>query len=253
MKSPASIIALLLFIVSLTSLAQNLEERKVAPFDKIQLDGPVDVVLGKGNAEAVRIETQNLDSRKVLTEVQGGKLKVYLEKGVDKNIKNIRTKVFVTYRNLNEISRSGSGNLIVLSDLSASRFIFKSNGSGNVSCKGNMQADQISFQGSGSGNLEVASIQTDLLNLSQSGSGNLKITAGRARNINLDTSGSGNIDAFGLSSEVCKVKQSGSGNLSISTSESLEVSMHGSGNIRYKGNPNVQKISHSGSGGVKKA
>jgi hypothetical protein len=253
MKIPTILTTFFLVFVSLASFAQNREERRVAPFDKVELSGSMDVVLERGNAEGVRIETQNLDTRQVLTEVQGRTLKVYMEKGAEKNMRNVRTKVFVTFRNLSEIDRSGSGNLLVLSDLSAPRFTFSSSGSGNLSCKGSIQADQISFRGSGSGNTDLAGFQTDLLNLSQSGSGNLKISGGRARNINLETSGSGNIDAFGLNSEVCMVKQSGSGNLHISTSESLEVSMHGSGNVLYKGSPNVRRTSHSGSGSITKA
>ncbi|CAN5824362.1 hypothetical protein BH24BAC1_BH24BAC1_25330 [soil metagenome] len=249
----AALFTSLFLIFSLAALAQNREERQVAPFTKINLSGPMDVVLEKGSAEAVRIETQNLDPQKVLTEVQNGTLKVYLEKGSEKGMKNIRTKVFVTYRNLHAIDRSGSGNLTVLSDLSAPQFSFKSSGSRNLTCKGSIKADQINFSASGSGNQEMAGFQTDLLNLSQSGSGNLKVSSGRARTINLEASGSGNIDGFGLNSEVCRVKQSGSGNLTISTSETLEVSMHGSGNILYKGSPNVRKLSSSGSGAVRKA
>jgi translation initiation factor 1 (eIF-1/SUI1) len=252
MQSPAFLTTLFLTLFSFVSLAQNREERKVAPFDKVELSGSVDVILERGNAEAVRIETQNLDPGKVVTEVQDGTLKVYLEKGTEREYKNIRTKVYVTYRSLSEIDKSGSGNLTVLSDLSAPHFTFKSGGSGNVACKGTIQADQISFQGSGSGNMEVASLQTDLLNLSLSGSGNIEVSSGRAKNANLEFSGSGNIDGFGLSTEVCRVKQSGSGNLNISASETLEVMMNGSGSIHYKGSPNVRKISQSGSGGVRK-
>jgi hypothetical protein len=76
--------------------------------------------------------------------------------------------------------------------------------------------------------------------------------AGTAKKQSVNISGSSKIDAFDLKSEESEVSISGSGNVNINVTQSLEARVSGSGDIRYKGNPDIRNIHVSGSGNIKK-
>ena len=67
--------------------AQQTETRKVTDFTKLDIGGSFDAVLRQGNETSVKIITENIDTKKILTETNGNTLKVSLEKGFYKNIK----------------------------------------------------------------------------------------------------------------------------------------------------------------------
>jgi hypothetical protein len=84
-----------------------------------------------------------------------------------------------------------------------------------------------------------------------SGSSDVDV-AGTAKRQFLSISGSSKINAFDLKSEESKVNISGSGNVNINVTQSLEARVSGSGDIRYRGNPDIRNIQVSGSGNIKK-
>lgn len=219
-----AILAILMTTSSMLVQAQEEETRQLASFTVLETGGSWDVFLEKGNKEEVRLEGSNIDLDKVITEVKNGALRIYLDKG---NYRNVRLKVYVTYQNLEEIHKSGSGNLSNQSDLHASDFELQLSGSGNTDLK----------------NIEAESLSIDL-----SGSGNLSMKGGSAGRLSINQSGSGNINAMDLQIEDCTVNKSGSGNVEISVSETLNVVTSGSGNIKYKGSPSINKLETSGSG-----
>jgi hypothetical protein len=88
------LLTLFLTIIGFQVMAQSVETRKVDPFTKISTGGSWDVVIQKGDKPEVRLESRNLDFKKVKTEVKDQTLKVYMEKG---NYRNINLKVFITY------------------------------------------------------------------------------------------------------------------------------------------------------------
>src|SRR5690606_23620558 len=136
---------------SLLAQAQNEETRPLASFTELHAGGSWDVILEQGNTEEVRLEGRNIDLDKVITEVKNNALHIYLEKG---NYRNIDLKVYVTYKNLEVIHKSGSGNLKNTSDLSASDFELHLSGSGNADLR-NIDAENLLVSLSGSGNLSL--------------------------------------------------------------------------------------------------
>lgn len=222
-------LAILFSAFSILAHAQNKETRQLAPFKELHAGGSWDVIMEQGDNEGVRLEGKNIDLNKVITEVKNNSLHIYLEKG---NYRNFDLTVYITYKNLEEIHKSGSGNLKNKSDLSASDF---------------------KLHLSGSGNTELKSINVGGLRVHLSGSGNLSLASGSAKKLDIHQSGSGNIESIGLQTEDCSIRKSGSGNVEISVSQSLEVVSSGSGNIKYKGNPSINKVKFSGSGELVKS
>lgn len=219
-----SIITFVFFSLSFLAHAQDKETRNVSSFNELRVGGSWDVVMQKGNKEEVRLEGKGIDLNKVITEVKNNSLHIYLEKG---NYRNFDLKVYVVYKDLEKINKSGSGNLENKSDLAAENF-------------------ELNLSGSGNTNLE--SVKAKSFKLRLSGSGNLFLSGGSVNELVIHQSGSGNIKSIDLSTENCKIAKSGSGNVEVTVNKSLEVASSGSGNVKYKGNPSINKVKFSGSG-----
>jgi hypothetical protein len=237
-------------LVADTMSAQQTETRKVTDFTKLVIGGSFDAVLRQGNETSVKIITENIDTKKILTQTNGNTLKVSLEKGFYKNIK---IKLEITYKNLDALNKSGSGNLTCESDLGGTvDFDLSLSGSGNMTIEGTVKGTSISIGRSGSGNMKLARLQSDRSKMFFSGSGNFEVRDGAAKTQTIHLSGSGNVSAYGLKTETCAAAVSGSGDIKVSVSNSIEAFITGSGNIEYRGNAQVAKLEVHGSGRISK-
>lgn len=216
----------LTLLVGATAFAQRSETRTPGRFTEIENSGSWDVHVTKGSKDEVRIESKSFDLNKVITEVDGEKLKIKLEKG---NWNNVDITVFVTVRDLESVGNGGSGDMYLES---------------------NFGADDFNLGLSGSGKIIAQNIHADKLNIGMSGSGKVSIAGGQATSANIGQSGSGDLEALEFVAENVKIGKSGSGDTSIGVTESLTVGSSGSGNIYYRGNPEKQSIGVSGSSRV---
>jgi hypothetical protein len=216
---------ILLFLVGFTAQAQT-ETRTPGTFKGIESGGSWDVYITIGNKDEVRLESNGFDLNKVITEVTGNTLKIKLEKG---NYKNVNFTAYVTVRELESIGVSGSGKMIVESNIDSKKF---------------------SIGQSGSGDIQMKMLNTGGLGVGMSGSGKVSIAGGSAEAANIGQSGSGSFEALELVAGDVKIGKSGSGSTAIGVNGNLTVGSSGSGNIYYKGNPTSQKISSSGSSKV---
>jgi hypothetical protein len=248
MKMVKNLFAATLLLTAGIVAAQQTETRKLSSFNKAAISGPFDVFMEKGNEESVKLVVENVSPDKVITEVKGNTLEISLEKG---NYRNVKGKIYVTYKSVEAIDKSGSGNLVCNSDLSAGTFTADLSGSGNVNCK-KIKAERIWIQKSGSGNIKVETMETTDADLSLSGSGDLEVHDGYTKKQSVHISGSGNVRAHGLKSNECAASVSGSGNIDVSISQTLEGIVSGSGNITYDGDAQVKKMGISGSGRISK-
>jgi hypothetical protein len=250
MKRGKNVLLLTLLLISATAFAQQSETRNVPAFTKLNIGGMMDAVLKQGDETSVKITTENIDIKKVHTETDGNTLRVWLEKGLYHNIK---IKVEITYKDLDAINRSGSGNLTCESEISSGGdFRLSSSGSGNITIKGNIKAaGQVFVDKSGSGNIKLAGLQAASIDMGFSGSGNFAVDEGSAKTQSIRLSGSGNVSAYGLKTETCSAAVSGSGDIKVYASSLLEARITGSGNIGYRGDAQVKKTVH-GSGRIEK-
>ena len=249
MKIPKRLM-LVAFLVPGIALSQSVETRKLPAFTTVQSGGSFDIYIDKGSEESVRIETGSLDPRKIITEVEDGNLKVYLEEGNYSN--NIRAKIFLTYKGLSAISQAGSGKMECRSDLVAESFKIRSTGSGGLDIKGAIKAKELEIMLGGSGETEIRSVDVHHLSVTVSGSGVLTIVSGNTEDQRVSVSGSGGLNAFGVQSDNASVSVKGSGSADITVDDSLSATVTGSGSINYKGGAQVKNVVTSGSGRVRK-
>ena len=218
------------FLMVNMAQAQQGETRNVGSFDAIHVGSSFDVELSKGRNESVRLDISGIDLDEIKTEVNNGTLKIYRKNKGRNWSKNIRGKIYVTYRNLEEIRSSGSADLYCHDPLEARHFDLSVSGSGNVILD-NLKAEDLRSSISGSSDMEVA---------------------GNVGSQEVTISGSGNYDARDLDCQETRVRVSGSGNAYIVAHESLSASVSGSGNVSYKGSPEHHSTSTSGSGSVRR-
>jgi hypothetical protein len=235
MKSTSKIIGGILIAISATfsGFAQEKEtvERKLESFTSVAVGGSMDVFLTEGDSEKARIEAEGIEIEKITTEVRNNELKIDIK---DNNWwywgKNVKIKVYLTYRNLNALSSSGSSDIIGNSVLKGENFAITVSGSGDIKAK-----------------LDVKN-----LNVAVSGSSDLTLN-GVAEEQDISISGSGDFKGEDLKGKIVKVKVSGSGDAKVWAEESIEARVSGSGDIRYKGNPNKEISKVSGSGTIKRS
>jgi hypothetical protein len=104
----------------------------------------------------------------------------------------------------------------------------------------------------GSGNITIADMDGGAVELDLQGSGN--ITAdGIVDSVSTKLGGSGNIMCGDLQAKSAAVKLPGSGNVTVFASESLDVTISGSGSVTYRGDPAEFTQSVTGSGIIQAA
>ncbi|TDK43527.1 head GIN domain-containing protein [Algoriphagus formosus] len=208
--------------------AQQSETRNLGSFSKVSSGGSWEVILTEGNQEEVRIEVRGVDLSKVKTEINGDELNLGLERG---SYRNVQLKFYVTYRNLEGVSVSGSGDMEVTSPV---------------------RADQFSIGLSGSGDISMKELVAGQLMASISGSAEIKIADGEVESAEIKQSGSGDFKGENLAIESLYVSKSGSGDTHVGDLGEISVRSSGSGDVVYSGSPRLGEIKTSGSSRIRK-
>jgi hypothetical protein len=236
-----------LMLTSAIVFSQETVTRNLSSFSKLSVGGSFETFIEQGSNESVKIIAEGVSAEKIITEVKDNTLEISLERG---EYHNIKIKIYLTYKKLDEINKSGSGNLTCSSDFNVPGFTLEVSGSGNTIIHKSIKAQQVKLNKSGSGNVKLGSLETNDADLSLSGSGNIDIADGRAKKQAVHISGSGSVGAYGVKSEECTASITGSGDIHISVSQLLEGRIAGSGSIIYQGNAQLKEANIIGSGRI---
>src|SRR5215470_13465128 len=157
MKNTVSLLTVLVLSIGLNAQKTindpNAQVRSVSGFHGVSVSGSIELFLTQGNEESVVISADDTNVRdKVITEVDNGVLRIYMERNKNKiqidwpNQKKIRA--YVSVKDIDYLSSSGSGKMHI---------------------EGNIKADKLKVDISGSGNMEGA-VTTKEFSLGISGS-----------------------------------------------------------------------------------
>lgn len=265
-------ILILVFAVALlateTTWGQKKETRNVSSFSKLNFGVPGKLYLKQGNTEKVELEGDPEILEKVATEISGTSLNIR-SKEKNWNWKGQRITAYVTMKNIEGVSVSGSGDIIGEGTFQAADLDLKVSGSGNLTVQANasgeLEADisgsgNIDVKGksksfdsdmSGSGNLTMSATVTNHMDLSISGSGKI-VADGSSESVKVSISGSGKVLAADFNTKTCNVVIAGSGDIEIGVQEELDANIAGSGSVSYRGNPSKINSHSAGSGKVRK-
>jgi hypothetical protein len=214
-------IAITAFSLSLLTVAQTVNERKLEPFTKVIAGDKIIVQLLKSDHESAVIKVQGIDASKVKTEVSGGilTLSVYGEPFTKKKIMvtvNYKKIISITVNNGSEVS---TGNLLKVDTLQAD---LKSGG--------------------------VLYLDADIgCLIAKITEGGLLSAEGYATSQDVTVATLATLSAFDLESDKIRIKAVSGGKAKINVEEELEAEASSNGYITYKGNPaKLKKTANTG-------
>jgi len=259
------------FVSITTVFAQTRETRNVETFTKLSFRVPGKLFLRQGTPQKVEIEGPKDILAEIDTKVSGDKLVIGKDGGwFDWHWDNDdKVNVYITVKDLNSISVSGSGDLVAETKFTTTELNLNVSGSGSLKIDAEASG-MLDISVSGSGDIDLTGKCADFAsNVSGSGkivssvtianraeftvSGSGKIIAsGSAKRVRTSISGSGRVQAADLVTNTCDVRISGSGDVVIEVRDELEANITGSGSVTYKGSPTKVNSHASGSGKVRK-
>lgn len=227
-----------IFAMALVSCAECLqgtgdaivEKRTVDAFETLEINGSMEVSVRQSlisDLNRIEVRAQENLIPHIITRIDGARLIIETDGCINASVP---IEISVTCTNLERIFNNGSGNVISTNTLKADDFDLENNGSGNV----------------------TLSLKVDDLDIENTGSGDIHLS-GDANDMTLENSGSGSFDSFAMKTFISKVSNDGSGNVQIRVKDELDAELSGSGDIRYKGDPQEINLKSNGSGNIQKA
>lgn len=144
------------------------------------------------------------------------------------------------------LANSGSG-LVEVSRIYAGEARFVQSGSGIIDTGEILGSETVSIKHSSSGNVRTAVSDGLEVNAILSGSGRIDLS-GEALEVDYTLNSSGRIDALNLVASDAITANSGSGKIFVWATDFLAATIHGSGDIIYRGDPQISfRITGSGS------
>lgn len=206
------------------------KEVSVQPFDAIKASGLYELVLSQGDKESVKIEAD--DNLQYLFSVtnSGSKLIIDMPKLKDQNVqferkdtdkkdKNLRWKVYVTFKKLKSIDVGVIGNVRSVSLL---------------------KFDELTLESKNDGNVNLA-ITADKLNIDNKGVGNITLT-GAANQVAVKNKGVGEFEGGDLIVQTMDIENSGVGSANVNVQKDLKIKDSFLGKVRNKGNAKTHQM-----------
>lgn len=205
---------------------QRIEEtRMVSGFTRLQNDGHLDVELVQSDEPSVTVSIDSNLQRLVRTYVHDDTLHLDVREDIDEMVDG--PHVLISVPELRAARLAGSGRMTLALDEPASLLDLYLSGSG-----------RIRFDG-----------QAATLGAFLDGSGEMRL-AGETQDVELSLSGSGAIAGRNLRAQSGDLDLSGSGTVSANVTDSVRVSLSGSGRIDVFGGAAVTGSEHTGSGDI---
>ncbi len=214
-------------LMSIWTLGQEVEDRKLDSFDEVQVSQGIDAYLEKGTKESVRVEVRGIPLDDVLTEVYGDRLKVHLSRN---RWRDYSITVRITYVELEQISASSAANVFVKNILTGDRMILDVSSAADIEAK--VDVNELEADASSSGDIEVT---------------------GKAKYLDVDVSSAGGVDAYDLEAEFVRVDASSGAGAKVYAVKEIDAEASSGASVRYRGNPQKSRTDTSSGGSVRKS
>lgn len=194
-------------------------------FDKVNLNGPMDIDVRVGAQASVRAEGQAAGLDRLEIAVVNGELRVGTRPGTSGPLGNI--VVHVTVPALAAASLNGPGD-IDIDRVEGARFAAQVNGPGDMRL-GELRVGEASFQVNGPGGIRAAG-GAQRADANVSGPGNIRLASFEAGDASVSLQGPGDIDLRATGNVA--VSLSGPGDVTITGTARCTVSRAGPGSVR---------------------
>jgi len=210
------ILALSVSLVSAIGYAQQTAVYSLKEFDKLRVWGEFRVFLVKGDTLSAKVETQGIPASDIALGVNGNTLEVKLK---GKLYDRVSATVYITYRELRDISVSAAATVSLQDTLRAA----------NVSINVNTSSE---FDGA------IIAETADLT----VGQGSTVRLRGKVNSYEASVNTGGILSATDLISPKTFVKVSTGASAKVYASELIDANVRTGGSLTYTGNPEQKKI-----------
>ena len=210
----------------------NAEARNVSGFHAIRVSHGIELMIKQGNTEAVAVSASEKEYRdNIKTEVEAGVLKIYFDTKWYKNWNSNgkKLKAYVSFKQLDMLHGSSGSSTTVDGNISSS----------NVKIE--LSSGAI-FKGA----VEAGSIDVD------NSSGAIAHISGKVQSASMEASSGAGVYAYDLVSDKCDAGASSGGAIEVSINKELSAKASSGGDIRYKGDGVITKVSTGSGGSVRK-
>lgn len=227
----------------------NGEARNVGEFSGISVSTGVNVVFKQESPTNVKVIADADKLQYVITKVENGVLKVYIDNKGQKNLRFKNLSVNISSPRMDNIKASSGANFRVVNFIKENSLNIDASSGANV--KGDFKiTNAVEIAASSGSNIRVGVTATSVMVKASSGS-NAAIE-GKANSGLIDISSGALCKADELKLDNLEAEATSGGNLSVNVSGRLKVRASSGGLVKYKGRPEIEANISKTSGGTLK-
>ncbi|WP_292010362.1 DUF4252 domain-containing protein [Chryseobacterium sp.] len=227
----------------------NGESRNVGQFTGVQVSTGVNLVYKQENSTSVKVLADADKLQYVITKVENGILKVYIDNKGVKNLKFNNLSVNVSSPRMNSIKTSSGANFTAVDLVKENSLELEASSGSNLTGKFNV-SNATNVAVSSGANMN-ATINSANMTLKGSSGSNTKLV-GQVDNATFDISSGALCKAEDLIVNNAQAETSSGSNLTLNVKSRLSVKASSGGSVKYKGNPQVEsRISKTSGGSLK--
>ena len=227
----------------------NGEARNVGEFSGIQVSTGVNVVFKQESPTNVKVIADADKLQYVITRVENGVLKVYIDNKGTKNLRFRNLSVNISSPRMDNIKASSGANFNVVNSIKENNLSIDASSGANV--KGDFKISNAVDIGISSGSNIRAGITAGTIMVKASSGSNAAIE-GKANSGIIDISSGALVKADELRLDILEAEATSGANLSVNVSSRLKVRASSGGLVKYKGRPEIEANISKTSGGTLK-
>ena len=209
----------------------NAEMRSLnGSFNKIKVSNAINLYLSQSSTESIAVSaSEDKFKAGIKTVVENNVLKIYYDGEKNWSIRNRKMKVYVSFKNIDELQASGASDIIVA---------------------GTLEVQSLSLNLSGASDFK-GDIKANTLSLNLSGASDVTIS-GRVKQLNIESSGASDVKGYALTADICNASVSGASDVNITVNKELTAHASGASSVNYKGDAVIKDMHSSGASSVNK-
>jgi len=229
-----------------TSSYLNGEARNVGEFSGIDVSMGVNVVFKQENPTNIKVIADADKLQYIITKVENGVLKVYVDNKGVKNLKFKNLSVNVSSPNMSNIKISSGATFTGVNMIKENNLGI--NASSGALVKGNFSISNTTNVEASSGSNIKSNITTKVINVNVSSGASANL-GGEAQSAMIDLNSGASCSADNLKINTAVAKSTSGASLSLSVSDKLKISVSSGGAAKLKGDPELDAKIDKVSGG----
>ncbi len=224
----------------------NGETRNVGEFSGIEVSTGVNVVFKQENQTSLKVLADSDKLQYIITKVENGVLRVYIDNKGAKKIKFKNLSVNISSPRMDHIKTSSGANFTVVNSIKENNVkIDASSGSGIV---GKFTVNNTSDLSASSGSTVKINVTSGKIML-KSSSGSTVNVEGNADIGMIDVSSGAVVKAENLRVNIAEVESTSGSNATVNVKDKMSVKASSGGSVKYRGNPKIDSDISKMSGG----